>query len=69
MVLAASFYVEQRLGIWHNISSIFIQTISQIIYVIKTYNLHILVVRILLTTIESFFAAIHAYQTEPSPIV
>lgn len=68
MVGAALQHVEQRFGVWHNISTWFVHGVSGLIRFIQTHNIHVLVVRAMLTTLESFFAAIRAYQAESPPV-
>lgn len=67
MVLAAARHVETRFGLWRNASHLFLQCTANLIHYIKIHNLHVHGVRALFTMIESFFAAIRAYQAEAPP--
>ncbi|WFD42317.1 hypothetical protein MPSI1_000959 [Malassezia psittaci] len=66
MLWAVARHIERRWKIWSNISSFFVLSINNLIHCIKTNNFHILIVRVFMATVESFFAAILAYQSEPS---
>lgn len=68
MVGATLHHVEQRFGVWRNVSTWLVHGMSALIRFIQAHNIHVLVVRAMLTTLESFFAAIRAYQTEPPPV-
>ncbi|WFC98236.1 Vacuolar fusion protein mon1 [Malassezia yamatoensis] len=68
MLWAVVRHIERRLKIWSNVSSFFVLSINNLIHCIKTNDFHILIVRAFMATVESFFAAILAYQSEPSVV-
>ncbi|WFC93941.1 hypothetical protein MBRA1_000567 [Malassezia brasiliensis] len=68
MVGAVLHYVEQRLGVRRNVSTWLLQSASGMIRFIHAHNIHVLVFRAMLMTLESFFAAIRAYQAESPPV-